>query len=230
MPRTAARWTQWKVWFMAVSQAAGMSAGTLYSYSSSLSSFILVIAQLWISRAAGVMEMFIIASWYLLAAAASSRKHESRQALEWAKWRCVMASHLRMIMLPGLVGTSKTSASSSKGLSSSVPLMGPRGTMIMSLCRHSVESQTDASSRPSSGASSPAMPVSLTRPCVLVGHSKPSAGVSPPITAAVSDMATSSFLRPVGASPSSTSGLPNSRSRAEPSAPKRPSTISSGGL
>mmetsp|Transcript_65511 Transcript_65511/g.152111 ORF Transcript_65511/g.152111 Transcript_65511/m.152111 type:complete len:200 (+) Transcript_65511:3022-3621(+) len=140
-----------------------------------------------------------------------------------------MASARRTMMVPGVVGTSKTSASSSKGFNSSVPWMGPKGKRIMSLCRKNVVSHVEASSRPSSGCSSADIPVSWTRPAVRVGQRKPKSPMNSLMMDAVSDMAASSFVRPTGASELSWSGIPRSMIRADPSRPSSPSTIISGG-
>mmetsp|Transcript_143161 Transcript_143161/g.398972 ORF Transcript_143161/g.398972 Transcript_143161/m.398972 type:complete len:209 (+) Transcript_143161:3079-3705(+) len=141
-----------------------------------------------------------------------------------------MASARSTIMLPGLVGTSKTSASSSNGRSSRVPLMGPKQKMTISLCRMKVVIHVEASSKPNSGGSSVAMPVSCTRPGVLTGQEKPRAPSKYwSMTFAVSVMASSSFERPMGASWESESGISMPMIRADPSPPRSPSTIISAG-
>mmetsp|Transcript_118038 Transcript_118038/g.345686 ORF Transcript_118038/g.345686 Transcript_118038/m.345686 type:complete len:220 (+) Transcript_118038:2957-3616(+) len=142
-----------------------------------------------------------------------------------------MASARRMMRLPGVVETSKTSASSSKGRSSRVPLMGPRQKIIMSLCLMNVVIHVEASSKPNSGGSSVFMPVSCTKPGVLTGQVKPRAASRYwSMTLVVSVIASSSFLSPVASADGSASGISNSMIRAEPSAPSSPSTIMSEGL
>mmetsp|Transcript_41083 Transcript_41083/g.106249 ORF Transcript_41083/g.106249 Transcript_41083/m.106249 type:complete len:237 (+) Transcript_41083:2701-3411(+) len=204
MPRTAQRCSVWNMWFILLDHPSGRSpVATPVRDSSSLICFSRVMAHLSSSCTMGMPQRVMVS--FLLAGVASHMKHVSSCALDIAKCLHVIMSERSMMMLPGTVGTSKASASSSKGFSSRVPLMGPRQKMTMILARMKMLSQLAASASVSSTVSSAGMPVSWATAWVRSRYSKPRSGSMSWMRAAVSVIASSTTFRPAHLMPLSAS-------------------------